>query len=258
MIIDVILFFIPILLYDVFYRVGLTILLTSYTWFDNLSLAIVFYIVVFNLVLLPLKLWKTKYERQAKYLEKRLEQVEKIPDPKVRNEEKKALSKNNKPAFRITLFYYVFWLVNLLASASILHSEFKNRNSHVWYTPWQRDVPLAQYIPQDSDIAFPINSVSWLPFLGVTDLNKPNHEQNIVTAIATLLYGIIHVLTNRKKSDKRDFLMHIVVFPVAGFLIPYMLKVACGFEFSIVISQIVAVLMSLILLGLRKVMAPKT
>lgn len=201
-----------------FYRLAYNILFIGYNWFGEMRLAIVFFAVMIRLLLYPVRMLAHYTRRLERKADAEYQQVSAMEDSPSRKDAEKNWLSRNRFILMFILVQLIIYLIVTFSSGRIFYSEFTQERT--------QDL-LYSFVAEPE---FPLNTTSWLPFVGLVDLSKVNHTLNIYATVGAGLVGLFEVIIHRK-TRRRELFMLLVMYPVAAYLIT--VSVPAGFKLSL-------------------------
>ena len=215
---------------EVLFRPFLNALVLIYNFmpgYKDMGIALVIFVVILRILLLPLRKKAKASEPDQEKLMKEIEEIEEKYkyEPIQLKIVKKRLFKKHKGTVNLRLFDLIIQAVYFGMLWKIFGGGFTEHELSLLYS----------FVSKPSQ---PMN----LTFLHLFDLTKPNPTLNFISAVGLFIVLVFANWAKSKKATREDYIL-IIWAPVAAFFITY--RIPAGQEFFFTVTETVEFLLIL-------------
>lgn len=204
------------------------LIMLGYYIFGEMRYAIVVYAILIRIIMYPFGLFRKRLSKKTAKAEEELTQdVKIVSHPISKDKAKRIWLKKYKKILIFEWFSFCFYTMNALTVGWIFLRSFTPELTaqEIWF-----DFLMPK---------FPLNTIGYIPLVGLVDLTKINMRLNLYSAIGAGLVGLAEVIMH-KKTSRRQLIMYLIMFPLGAFFIT--MWVPSGFEFGLVIIELLTIL----------------
>ncbi|HNT30157.1 MAG TPA: hypothetical protein PKL83_04370 [bacterium] len=205
------------------YSLFFNIIFIGYDIFEEMRYSIVFFAIFLRIISYPLRLIGNSLSKKEKIADEEQELISQIKDDVTRKRQQQLWLKKHKNVLLFVWFNMGFSILNTLMVGRIFLENFTS----------DRTLPMLwSWVPRPD---FPVQTLSWLPIVGMTDLSVINQKLNFISAIGAGVVGIAEVVI-RGKTSKREIWMYLLAYPLGAYFITN--QVPSGFEFTLICIEV--------------------